>query len=206
LGARSEGQQPCKRAEFRGGERLDRTQEVGGASPPSSTPGTPATAGVLAFRRSIGARGILATRAATTAQTCQNSRCRSASPGRNRRRDPSIRPFDEGPRMMRSRIISACFAHLATCLHRRAASGSRRQSIAHAAGTGGASCSCGQRGRSRHSPSRVKRRAKRVRLFDRVVEGVVGVLARRPELSGKRRLPRLRGPETAARSPRRSCA
>src|SRR4051812_13168532 len=32
------------------GERLDRTQEVGGSSPPSSTPRTPATAGVLAFR------------------------------------------------------------------------------------------------------------------------------------------------------------
>src|SRR4051794_13884669 len=31
------------------GERLDRTQEVGGSSPPSSTPRTPAPAGVLAF-------------------------------------------------------------------------------------------------------------------------------------------------------------
>src|SRR4051812_24320961 len=31
------------------GERLDRTQEVGGSSPPSSTPRTPGTAGVLAL-------------------------------------------------------------------------------------------------------------------------------------------------------------
>ena len=35
------------------GERLDRTQEVGGSSPPSSTPRTPAGAGVLAFERSV---------------------------------------------------------------------------------------------------------------------------------------------------------
>jgi hypothetical protein len=32
------------------GERLDRTQEVGGSSPPSSIRGTPAAAGVLLFR------------------------------------------------------------------------------------------------------------------------------------------------------------
>src|SRR5215211_6870378 len=40
------------------GERLDRTQEVGGSSPPSSTPRTPAPAGVLAFRRPIEAGGF----------------------------------------------------------------------------------------------------------------------------------------------------
>ena len=37
------------------GERLDRTQEVGGSSPPSSIPRTPAAAGVLLFRPPIGA-------------------------------------------------------------------------------------------------------------------------------------------------------
>ena len=36
------------------GERLDRTQEVGGSSPPSSIRGTPAAAGVLPFRARIG--------------------------------------------------------------------------------------------------------------------------------------------------------
>ena len=189
------------------GERLDRTQEVGGSSPPSSTPGTPATAGVLAFRRSIGARGLWLRGRRQWPRRAKTPGVGAHLRDETGRGDPSVRPFDEGPRMMRSRTISACFAHLAMCLHRRAASGSRRQSIAHAAGTGGASCSCGQRGRSRHSPSQVKRRANvSACSIDRVLEGVMGVLARRLGLSGKRRLPRLRGLETAARSPRRSCA
>src|SRR5215218_4302999 len=49
---------PCKQAKVRGSARLDRTQEVAGSSPASSTPRTPATAGVLAFGRPIGASGF----------------------------------------------------------------------------------------------------------------------------------------------------
>ena len=40
------------------GERLDRTQEVGGSSPPSSTPRTPASAGVLAFGTPMSGSGF----------------------------------------------------------------------------------------------------------------------------------------------------
>jgi hypothetical protein len=44
---------PWKQAKLRAGERLDRTQEVAGSSPASSTRRTPATAGVLSFERSV---------------------------------------------------------------------------------------------------------------------------------------------------------
>jgi hypothetical protein len=40
---------PCKQAELEQYDRLDRTQEVAGSSPASSTRRTPATAGVLSF-------------------------------------------------------------------------------------------------------------------------------------------------------------
>src|SRR5829696_3025234 len=41
------------------GERLDRTQEVGGSSPPSSIPGTPAQAGGFSFGLRLRAEALL---------------------------------------------------------------------------------------------------------------------------------------------------
>jgi hypothetical protein len=60
---------------------VDCTQEVGRSSPPSSTPRTPASPGVLAFGPSSEASRFLATRALKTAQTCQNSREEGPSRG-----------------------------------------------------------------------------------------------------------------------------
>src|SRR3954469_9429923 len=55
------------------GERLDRTQEVGGSSPPSSTPRTPAPAGVLAFGRHYAAAAAASLSAVSSAVTAGGS-------------------------------------------------------------------------------------------------------------------------------------
>ena len=157
---------------------------------PSSTPGTPATAGFSRFG-ALSGRGDSGYAGGDNgpdvpkllvAARISGTKPAAGSVGPAVRRRPPDDAFAHHQRMLRApRDVpaSACGERFTTSIHRARRRHGRGIVLLRSA---------------RAEPSLTvpgEEAGKRVRLFDRVVEGVVGVLARRLELSGKRRLPRL---------------